>query len=343
MTALTAGAPLERPARPIGRRTVTLVDVVRGGRRLDVDIWYPATPSDAPPALYEIFPGVAFQAAIAQHHALAATGHFPVVLFSHGRTGMRISYSMVCEALASRGAVVLSADHPGDALPDWLTAQQVDDRTNETNRVGDAHLVLQALLSGHPEIPAAITEMADAHRLALAGHSYGAYTAYATAAGARGVSPHERVRAVVGFQPFMRTMSDALLRRVQVPSLLVCAELDTVTPAHIDSDRAWELLPGRPSWRLDLAGCGHQAVSDIALYAELAAHVPTLPRIVRDYLAATVAGSAGPGTRPWRDVMAVQVAAAWAFLQVAFGDDVAGGLASAEALATAPGVRLQQR
>ncbi|MFM2077857.1 MAG: hypothetical protein RJA49_1747, partial [Actinomycetota bacterium] len=241
------------------------------------------------------------------------------------------------------GMVVLSADHPGDALPDWLTAQQVDDRTNETNRVGDAHLVLHALLSGHPEIPAAITEMADADRVALAGHSYGAYTAYATAAGARGVSPHERVRAVIGFQPFMRTMSDALLRRVEVPSLLVCAELDTVTPPHIDSDRAWELLPGRPSWRLDLAGCGHQAVSDIALYAELAADVPALPQLVRDYLAATVAGSAGPGTRPWRDAMAVQVAVTWAFLQVAFGDDSAGGSAAADVLAAGPGVRLHRR
>jgi predicted dienelactone hydrolase len=210
----------------VGRRTVTLVDAVRGGRRLDVDVWYPATASDAPPSVYEIFPGVAFGAATAQHHAPAAAGRFPVLLFSHGRTGMRISYSMVCEALAARGMVVLSADHPGDALPDWLTAQQVDDRTNETNRVGDAHLVLQALLSGHPEIPAAITEIADADRVALAGHSYGAYTAYATAAGARGVSAHERVRAVIGFQPFMRTMSDALLGRVGVPSLLVCAELD---------------------------------------------------------------------------------------------------------------------
>ena len=339
MTSLHAGAPIGTPAHPVGRRTVTLVDESRGGRRLDVDLWYPAAESATERSVYEVFPGVAFQAAWAQHHPAVQPGRFPLVLFSHGRTGMRISYSMVCEALAAHGAVVASADHPGDALADWLTAQQADDRTNEVNRVADAHLVLDALLHGHDEVPRGITEVIDHDRIAIAGHSYGAYTAYATAAGSRGVDPHEHVRAVIGFQPFMRTMSDRLLQRVEVPSLLVVSELDTTTPAHIDADRAWDLVPGRPSWRVDLAGCGHQAVSDIALYAELADHVDGLPQMVRDYLAYTAAGSTGPGTRPWRAVMADEVAAAWAFLQVALDLDVAAGRAWA---ATFGGV-LQQR
>lgn len=325
MTSLSAGAPVGAPVHPVGRRTVTLVDPVRDGRRLDVDIWYPAVESESARSVYEVFPGVAFDAAWAQHHPAALPGPFPLVLFSHGRTGMRISYSMVCEALAALGVVVVSPDHPGDALADWLTAQQTDDRTNEVNRVADAHLVIDALLHGNPEVPLAITESIDHDRIAIAGHSYGAYTAFATAAGSRGVDPHERVRAVIGFQPFMRTMSDRLLQRVDVPSLLVVSELDTTTPAHIDADRAWALLPGRPAWRLDLGGCGHQAVSDIALYAELADHVEGLPQMVRDYLAFTAAGSTGPGTRPWRTVIAEQVAAAWAFLQVALDIDPSAG------------------
>jgi len=333
MTTLSAGAPLEHPSHPIGRRTVSLVDGARADRRMDLDIWYPATESGAEKSIYEIFPGVAFSAAVAQHHAPAAAGSFPVVLFSHGRTGMRISYSMLCEALAARGAVVVSADHPGDALADWLTAQQVDDRTNETNRVGDAHFVLDALLHGHQEIPAGITEIADPSRVFLAGHSYGAYTAYATAAGARGVAPREQVRGVIGFQPFMRTMSEALLQRVRAASLLVVAELDTTTPADINADRAWTHLSGRPSWRLDLDGCGHQAVSDIALYAELADDVPDLPQLVRDYLMATVVGSTGPGTRPWRQVVSDQVEVTWAFMQAVCGEEHS----------VPAGLRLQQR
>ncbi|MEN9645486.1 MAG: hypothetical protein RL238_2155 [Actinomycetota bacterium] len=335
MTALTAGAPIGTPTHPVGRRTVTLVDPARDGRRLDVDLWYPAAETGAERSVYEVFPGVAFEAAWAQHHPAVLPGRHPLVLFSHGRTGMRISYSMICEALAAHGMVVASADHPGDALADWLTAQQTDDRTNEVNRVADAHLVLDALLHGHPEVPLAVTEVVDHDRIAIAGHSYGAYTAFATAAGSRGVDPHEHVRAVIGFQPFIRTMSDRLLQRVEVPSLLVVSELDTTTPAHIDADRAWDLLPGRPSWRLDLAGCGHQAVSDIALYAELADHVEGLPQMVRDYLAFTAAGSTGPGTRPWRTVMAEQVDVAWAFLQVALDLDPSAGQHAADHFAAA--------
>ena len=264
MTALNAGAPIEPPSRPVGRRTVTLVDEARDMRRLDVDIWYPAAASEAERSVYEVVPGVAFHAAWAQHAPHAAIGRFPLVLFSHGRTGMRISYSQVCEAFAARGAVVVSADHPGDALGDWLSGQHSDDRTNEVNRVGDAHLVLGAMLHGHPEIPGDIAALVDPTRVVLAGHSYGAYTAYATAAGSRGVEPHAHVAAVIGFQPYMRSMSDALLSRVQVPSLLVVSERDQVTPAHVDADRAWALIPGRPSWRVDLAGAGHQAVSEAA-------------------------------------------------------------------------------
>lgn len=336
---LSAGTPIEPPSRPVGRRTVTLVDDARDARRLDVDIWYPAAASEAERSVYEVVPGVAFRAAWAQHAPHAAVGRFPLVLFSHGRTGMRISYSQVCEALAARGAVVVSADHPGDALVDWLSGRHADDRTNEVNRVGDAHLVLGAMLHGHPEIPGDIAALVDPARVVLAGHSYGAYTAYATAAGSRGVEPHEHVSAVIGFQPYMRSMSDRLLARVDVPSLLVVSELDQVTPAHVDADRAWELVVGRPSWRVDLAGAGHQAVSDLALYAELAEQVPNLPPIVRDYLMATAAENAPE----WHRLIGRQVVVAWAFLQVTLDLDPDRGLATAAELEVSAEARLQRR
>ncbi|MFZ4718493.1 MAG: alpha/beta hydrolase family protein [Ilumatobacteraceae bacterium] len=342
-TPLSAGAPLEPPAMPIGRRTVTFVDSSRGGRRIDADVWYPATASDAEPSHYELFPGVGFAAVSATHHPPVAPGRYPLIMFSHGRTGMRISYSLVCEALAARGAVVVSADHPGDALVDWITGQHVDDRTNEMNRVGDAHLVLGAFLFGHDELPEAIHEVVDHDRIAIAGHSYGAYTAFAAAAGSRGVGPHEHVGAVIGFQPFMRSMSDSLLGRVHVPSLLVVSEQDTVTPAHVDADRAWALLPGRPAWRLDVAAAGHQAISDIPLYAELAPQVVGLPQLVHDYLTATAAENRIEGGRPWRELQRDQVRLAWAFLQVALRIDPSAGEAAADRLAAAPGLTLQRR
>lgn len=343
MTQLHAGAPLEPPHFPVGRRTIELTDPARAHRRLLVDVWYPAAASGAAPSVYELFPGVAFSAATAQHEPPARPGRFPLVLFSHGRTGLRFSYSLVCEALAARGAVVVSSDHPGDALADWLLGTHSDDRTNEMDRVADAHFVLHAMLAAAPHLPVGIANAVDHERVVLAGHSYGAYTAFATAAGARGVPTHPLVKAVLGFQAYTRSMSDGLLGRITVPALMVVSERDQVTPAAIDADRPWALLRGKPVWRLDLAGAGHQAISDIPLYAELAQHVPALPQMVRDYLVSTASGSASAGGRGWRELQQLQVAAAWTFLQVALGLDVDAGLAAADAIGGAPGITLHRR
>lgn len=343
ITALSAGAPLEPPHFPVGRRTITMIDHERDDRVLGVDLWYPANDSDAARSMYEVFPGVAFAAATARHETPARAGQFPLVLFSHGRTGMRISYALACEALAARGAVVVSSDHPGDALVDWLLGTFADDRTNEVNRVADAHFLLHALLGGADPVPVDVANAIDHDQVVLAGHSYGAFTAFATAAGSRGVEPHERVRAIIGFQAYTRSMSDGLLGRIFVPTLLVVSELDQVTPPPIDAERPWALLRGEPTWRLDLAGAGHQAISDIALYAELADRVPNLPDLVRDYLSQASAGSEAAGGRSWRQLLHLQVAAAWTFLQVVLGPDAEDGEAAAQQLAAEPGLTLRRR
>ncbi|MEX1106245.1 MAG: hypothetical protein WEB78_08610, partial [Ilumatobacteraceae bacterium] len=239
---------------------------------------------------------------------------------------------------------VVSSDHPGDVLTDWLLGTHTDDRTNEVNRVADAHLVLRAMLHGDDNIPVDVLNSIDHARVALAGHSYGAYTALATAAGARGVEAHDVVRAAVVFQPYTRIMSDSLLGRVPVPVLLVVSELDRVTPPDTDAERPWSLLRGSPVWRLDVHGAGHQAVSDIALYAELAEHIEGLPQIVIDYLASGAADAAGPAGSSWRDRMRLQVEAAWAFLdEVMDLGDAEDRPAALERLASSSAVTLRRR
>lgn len=314
---LSAGQPIEPARHLVGRQSVVLVDPERGGRMLGVDLWYPARreSSGLPRSDYELFPGVSFASATARHDAPALPGRFPVIVFSHGRTGMRFAYAMVCEALAARGAVVVSSDHPGDALADWLLGSNVDDRTNEINRVGDAHFLVRALIHGHDGLPVDVLNAVDHDRIVLAGHSYGAYTALATAAGARGVASHDRIAATVVFQPYTRSMSDAMFGRVTVPTLMVVSGRDRVTPTESDADRPWALLGGRPTWRLDLPTAGHQAISDIGLYHELAAHVPGLPDLVREYLESAAGDVIGPGMPPWRVALRAQVAVTWAFLE----------------------------
>ena len=138
-------------------------------------------------------------------------------------------------------------------------------------------------------------------------------------------------------------MSDGALGRVTVPALLVVSEQDASTPASTDADRPWALLRGQSTWRVDLEGAGHQAASDMGLYSELARELPGLPQVARDYLEASAADSVGPGLRPWRQLLATQVAVVWAFLQVALDLDIVAGIAEARRLGSEPGVTLRVR
>lgn len=343
MSAIDSGSPIESPAMVIGRRSLEFVDHQRADRRLAAEVWYPAVAGGEARSVYEVLPGVSFRGVTALDAPAAAPGQFPLVLVSHGRTGTRISYSLLCEALAARGAVVLAPDHPGDVLLDWLGGSNVDDRANEVNRVGDANFLLDAFLSADSTLTPDVAAAVDPARVAVVGHSYGAYTAFATAAGARGVPGRTDIGAVIGLQPYVRSMSPTLLARMVAPFLLVVGETDEVTPAETDANRAWDLAAGRPAWRLDLLGAGHQASSDIALYAELVDHVPNLPPLVREYLVATAAGTSGEGIRPWRDVLADQVAAVWAFLSVTLGLDPDVGQSAAARLAATSGLVFTRR
>jgi predicted dienelactone hydrolase len=326
MTHLSAAPPLEQSRHPVGRRTITLVDAARDERSVPVEVWYPANPSDEPPTRYDLLPGVSFEASLALHEPPVASGIRPVVLLSHGRTGMRIAYSLLCEALASRGAVVVSADHAGDTLFDWLLGTHVDDTTNEVNRVGDIRLVLDALLDGDAAVPDELTAAVDATSVLAIGHSYGAHGVIAAVAGRRGLPVESRISAIALLQPYTRLLSDAALSRVTVPELIVASSADRTTPPATDADRPWELLSARPAWRLDLHAAGHQASSDMGLYAELA-HQVELPDIVRQYLEATTADSTGPGIAPYRDLLALQVRVIAAFASAAGVTGIGDGAA----------------
>jgi predicted dienelactone hydrolase len=325
MSPHSAGDPIETPRHPVGRRVALLADPARDAKVLGVDVWYPAGADTGKRSEYELLPGVTFHAAAAQPDVAPAAGRFPLVVFSHGRTGMRFAYSLLCEALAARGAVVVAADHSGDTLADFLFGTFVDDRTNEMGRVADAHALIAAATGTAPGLPGDLVDAVDPERVAIVGHSYGAYTGLATAAGARGVDPHPLVRAVVGLQPYTRVFSDNALGRVRVPTMLAVSMDDRTTPPDTDADRPWAIIPGRPSWRLDLPGAGHQASSDIGLYSELVEHVPDLPDVVRMYLAATAADAVGGGLRPWRMVLREQVVGVWAFLTEVLGLDPSPG------------------
>ena len=272
---------------------------------LGVEIWYPAV-SATERTTYELFPGISFFAAAAQENAIVADGRHPLIIWSHGRTGMRHNYSLLCEALAARGYIVISSDHPGDTLFDWALGTHVDDITNDRNRIGDVRLLIDCALGTGPELAPWLTERVNQSRIAVGGHSYGGLTALATVSTLHEFTPDVRVRAAVMAQGYMRILPNEIFATTATPVLMVVANQDLTTPPSTDAEKAWALLSAREgrvgemSQRTDIDHAGHQASSDFGLYAELAPQVENLPDMLRAYLKMVVDESPAEWIHAWR-------------------------------------------
>jgi predicted dienelactone hydrolase len=63
--------------------------------------------------------------------------------------------------------------------------------------------------------------------------------------------------------------------------MLVSGTADETTPIDPETERPWELIPGRPRYRVDIADAGHQSFTDICLYQDVLADLPdAAPAIV---------------------------------------------------------------
>ncbi|HTD50481.1 MAG TPA: hypothetical protein VK771_07775, partial [Acidimicrobiia bacterium] len=177
-------------------------------------------------------------------------------------------------------------------------------------------------------------------RVAIAGHSYGGFTALSLVGG---TTPDERVRAVAGLQSFTRSIPNRVLERIEVPTLLVTGSKDVTTPPVTDADRAWATLGSRSAWRVDIERAGHQGCSDVGLYLELAPQVPELPDVVHEYVNSMAADITGTAGDPWRDTVALHVRALGAFLDGALGIDTETAGRELDALSRLGGVQVAHR
>jgi alpha-beta hydrolase superfamily lysophospholipase len=136
--------------------------------RYDIRDWLPASEktkipdADAPSQVCDCYRDLPLD---------ASHGPYPVVFFVHGTAGFRTQSLELVTHWASRGFVVVAADHPGLDLPDLLTfacggampAQHLDaDVLALTSALG-APSGDVAFLAGH----------VDATRVGMAGHSAG--------------------------------------------------------------------------------------------------------------------------------------------------------------------------
>ncbi len=110
-------------------------------------------------------------------------GPLPLVMFSPGLGGSYKEYSYLGRAWASHGYVVVTHDHPGSSkdvgsLGPAALGKAIRDRKNVILRLGDVRFVLDRILAGG-DGHAVLKGRIDSKKIAMTGHSYGAYTTMA--------------------------------------------------------------------------------------------------------------------------------------------------------------------
>lgn len=151
----------------VGQRTFSFEDKNRN-RKLITEVWYPTT---APPSADEAIPFVRIPTA---RDGAISNGSFPVILFSHGTGGGRLTVEWFCAGLASHGFIVVAVDHFGNTFDNPIPIEFV----KFWERPQDLTFVLNQLLT--------VKEMSsamDIKRIGVAGFSLGGFTAIALAGG----------------------------------------------------------------------------------------------------------------------------------------------------------------
>jgi fermentation-respiration switch protein FrsA (DUF1100 family) len=138
----------------VGSRQLNLS---RGSRPLRTLVWYPATGSagGSPKA-----------------NAAAASGRYPLVLFSHGLSAKPESFASITTKWAAAGFIVAAPAYPftnGDAGEQFNAGDIV-------NQPADATAVITAVLKLDTTAGDLLNGHIDAYRVAAGGHSAGGYT-----------------------------------------------------------------------------------------------------------------------------------------------------------------------
>jgi fermentation-respiration switch protein FrsA (DUF1100 family) len=251
--------PAARGAWPVGARTVKIGP-------LDVEVWYPAQPGSdvgSTPARYDLRAALpASEAAkipdadnpwqscdcVRELPLDDAHGPYPVIVFVHGTAAFRHQSLPIVTHWASRGFVVLAANHPGLYLGDFL-GRVCGSQPPPQDLSGDVDNLVAAVADPTGML-AFLAGRVDARRIAVAGHSAGAAQAAASSA-------KPGVRAVIsmaGVQP-----------AVAAPTL----EGNLYLGGIVDGIAAWNRVTNAwsdsptPSRLVGIAAGGHLSFSDL--------------------------------------------------------------------------------
>ena len=243
---------------PVGVTTLRLRDGPA------VEVWYPAVDGTTGTVTYDVRDFVpqairdlltayvpATYSFEGRRDADVADGSFPVVLFSHGFTGIRLQSSFLTAHLASWRMIVVAPDHPSRDLANVLSG----------TASGDVGASVEDLLASLELVTAASARRAspfsgrvDAERVAIVGHSAGGGTALLAAT-------DDRVDGYVSMASGSRNEQAALPDR---PSFFLAGTVDRVVPPT-RTRAAYERAPA-PSRYWELTDVGHNGFDDFCTF-----------------------------------------------------------------------------
>ena len=180
--------PLLAGPYPVGVTRIELFDASQGRTQL-TEIWYPAAESargqePAPLASYlpEGLEALADNATVplvaVRDAELAGDAPFPLIAFSHGNGGVRFQNTFQCEHLASHGFIVIAPDHEGNTFFDSSVPQS----ELIVARPRDIRFLLDWFAVAADEAGSRFERWVDTDvGFGVTGHSFGAFTALATA------------------------------------------------------------------------------------------------------------------------------------------------------------------
>lgn len=261
--------PLDLPADPAENGVPVGVTTVEANDQT-IEVWYPASDSAAgqpteladyaafiPTSVTDVIGPVVFpevdSGAVRDAPLRVPESPYPVIVFSHGFGGMRIQSLDYAVHLASRGYVVVAADHPGRMIGDLLPCifSPPLDGCDLTGMAGDDPAIEDVIdvadwldvAAGEGMFAGAI----DTSRLALSGHSAGG----GTVQGASEADPRFTV---------LLSMAAGAAPDVEAPLLLMDGTCDGIVPDSSVVD-AYEARPA--STLVQIQGAGHLAFSDL--------------------------------------------------------------------------------
>lgn len=183
-----------------------------------------------------------------------APGRFPVVLFSHGFSGIRVQSSFLTSHLASHGMIVAAPDHPSRDLFNTLSQTASGD---QADAVDDLFRALDLLVLADATTGGPFDGRVDAARVGLVGHSAGGGTVIAAALDER----------VAGYVSMAAGGPAEGAEYPDTPSLFLAGSLDAVVPVATATRPGFDAAPA-PSWYAEIEATGHQGFADFCTFGD---------------------------------------------------------------------------